>query len=86
MVNMVGFHHKEPTYNTATYGQEGWYVKVMPRPTAKHPLRALVSSPCARGVYEDIDHARLWANHPGEAPHLVTAYIEWAESAGGPNE
>lgn len=77
MVNMIGFHHKEPVYNTAAHGELGWYVRVHPRP--QHgPLAALVTSPCAHGYWESPERAARWLDHPGDIPHLAAAYIEWA--------
>jgi hypothetical protein len=54
-------------------------VTVKPIPTAEHPLRALLrtSDGCARAVFNDPEHAALWADHPGHAPAMVDAYRQW---------
>lgn len=80
MVNMIGFHHKEPTYNTATPGQEGFYINVKPRPTDEYPQRARVSTPTAWATFNSPDHARVWADHPGSFPLMVTEYLKWASA------
>ena len=77
MVNMVGFHHKEPVYNTTKHGEPGWFIRVIPMPS-RGPLSAKVVTPCAHGVWDDPEDAKRWLHHPGDIPHLAAAYIEWA--------
>lgn len=79
MVNMVGFHHREPVYNTAGPGEPGFYIEVAPRPTDEHPLRALLYTPTARAIWDSPEHARNWANHDGTLALLVERYLEWAD-------
>lgn len=78
MVNMIGFHHKEPAYNTAAPGEPGFYVQELPRPTADHPDRALMTTPCTRLVINDADHARqiIAKDNPGAFPLLAREYLE----------
>lgn len=80
MVNMIGFHHREPEYNTAGPGEEGYYVKVRPLPTSEHPKRAKVSTPCGHGVFYDADDAQEFM----ETPHreMAEAYMEWMHGRG----
>lgn len=76
MVNMIGFHHREPIYNTSSYGEDGFYILSLDRPTAKYPDRKIMCSPTARLLLNDIDEARLYTNHPGNIPHLAKEYIK----------
>lgn len=76
MVNMVGFHHKEPTYNTASFGQPGFYFRIKPRPRAEHPDRATVFFPCGWATFNSIEDASLYLEHPGDVPHAARHYIE----------
>ena len=80
MVNMVGFHHEEPKYNTAIFGEEGYYVHIRHAPTASHQLRAFVSTPTARAMFDNPRDARNWATHPGSLPHMVAKYLKWASA------
>ena len=77
MVNMVGFHHEEPKYNTATFGEEGYYCHIRHAPTPGHPWRAFVLTPTARAMFESPQYAKAWANHPGSFPHMVAKYRKW---------
>lgn len=79
MVNMVGFHHKEPVYNTAIPGEPGFYVHIKSRPTSTHPHRARVSTPTAFAIWNDAEEAKRWADHPGTFPVMVRAYLDWLE-------
>lgn len=78
MVNMIGFHHKEPTFNTSKSGESGFYIRELPRPTTEHPDRVIMSSPCTRGVIYSADHARqiIAKNNPGDFPLQARAYLE----------
>lgn len=51
MVNMIGFHHKEPEYNTAAVNEPGHYFQILKRPTGEFPQRAIVSQPCSRKLF-----------------------------------
>lgn len=75
MVNMIGFHHKEPRYNTAMAGQQGFFIARRNLPTDQHPERARLHSPTAHAVFTDAEHARLYLEHPGTLPHLSRAYL-----------
>lgn len=61
---------------SASHGQEGWYLRMSPRPTAEFPKRMLLSTPVARAVFESPEHASKWANHGGELEVLASRYIE----------
>lgn len=58
MVNMIGFHHREPVYNTAAPGEPGFYINELSRPNDEFPERAIMSSPCTRCLIESPEHAR----------------------------
>lgn len=58
MVNMVGFHHREPQYNTALYGQPEHYFRILKRPKDGYPDRAYVSNPCGRFLYDNEEDAK----------------------------
>lgn len=77
MVNMIGFHHKEPVYNTAGPGEGGFYIEVVAKPTALHPLRARVYTPTAYATWDSPEQAKLWADLPGSMPVMVDAYLKW---------
>lgn len=81
MVNMVGFHHKEPTYNTAKFGEPGFYMRLRPRPKPSAPFRATVFFPCGWATFDSIEDAGLYLNHPGDVPHAARYYIEQIEGA-----
>ena len=76
MVNMVGFHHKEPEYNTATVNEPGHYFQILKRPTEEFPKRAIVSQPCSRKVFHSAMDAGLRRFAGGE---LIEAafYLKW---------
>lgn len=77
MVNMIGFHHKEPVYNTAAPGEPGFYIKELPRPTTEMPDRVIMSTPCARCLIESPEHARqIIAKDNPTFPILARAYLD----------
>lgn len=76
MVNMIGFHHKEPEYNTAGFGQEGHYLTLRLKPTKQFPVRAVVSFPCGRAVLNSPGHAVEFLNHPGDVKHAARYYLD----------
>ena len=82
MVNMIGFHHRDPEYNTAGYGDPGHYFHVRETPTIPNPQRAVVRFPCGRAMFESAVHATEYLNHPGDIGHAARFYIEFLN--GGP--
>lgn len=69
MVNMVGFHHREPEYNTAIYGEEGHYFRILHRPRAGLPDRMLVSNPCGWSLFNnENDAVDMMAEDPIQKP------------------
>ena len=80
MVNMIGFHHREPEYNTAGPGEEGYYIKIRPLPAPEHPNRAKVSTPCGHGIFYDVNDAQGFAG----TPHwdMAEVYMEWLHERG----
>ena len=77
MVNMIGFHHRAPEYNTAGPGEEGYYMKIRQLPTPEHPKRARVSTPCGHGIFRDFDDAQQFMDTPHR--DMAEAYAEWLE-------
>lgn len=77
----LGFQHPSPfdLANSAGPGEDGYFMRLRPKPTPEHPLRAIVRTPCASFVGRTPDEARAWLNHPGELSVLAAHYIEWAE-------
>lgn len=77
MVNMIGFHHQEPVYNTAAPGEPGFYIRELPRPTHELPDRVIMSTPCTRLVINSPEHARqIIAKGNPTMPLLARAYLE----------
>lgn len=76
MVNMVGFHHREPEYNTATVNEPGHYFQILKRPTDEFPQRAIVSQPCSRKVFYSAMDAGM---HGFVGEDLIAAafYLKW---------
>jgi hypothetical protein len=79
MVNMVGFHHKEPVYNTSSFGEEGHYFQIRWVPTDESPLRAVINFPGGRAVFQSAEHAGLFTDHPGDIPHAARFYLSELE-------
>lgn len=77
MVNMVGFHHKEPEYNTAGVGEPGYFVKIRPTPTAQYPLRARVRTPTGGIIFYTPEEATEWSDTPHR--HMAETYIKWTK-------
>ena len=75
MVNMIGFHHREPEYNTAGPGEEGYYIKIRPLPTLEHPKRAKVSTPTGHGIFHDFGDAQQFMDTPHRG--MAGVYMEW---------
>ena len=75
MVNMIGFHHREPEYNTAGPGEDGYYCRVAPIPTPDFPHRARVSTPTGHGIFHDFDDAQQFMDTPHR--DMAEAYMEW---------
>lgn len=76
MVNMVGFHHKEPEYNTATVNEPGHYFQILKRPTEEFPKRAIVSQPCSRKVFHSAMDAGM-RGFAGEELIEAAFYLKW---------
>jgi|AntAceMinimDraft_13_1070369.scaffolds.fasta_scaffold114339_2 hypothetical protein len=76
MVNMIGFHHKEPEYNTAGFGQPGFYMHMRAKPTEQFPLRAVLRFPCGRATFYSVEHAREFLHHPGDVKHAAAHYLD----------
>jgi len=84
MVNMVGFHHKEPSFNTAAYGEPGWFIRIRRMPTDAHPLRAVVTTPCMHAAFNTPNEARDFLDHPGDVWQAAQFYLaETKEQANG---
>lgn len=64
--------------NSAGPGEDGYYMRLRPKPTDEYPLRAIIRTPCASLVCTTPDEARAWLNHPGDHPAMAAHYIEWA--------
>lgn len=77
MVNMVGFHHREPEYNTAGVGEPGYYVNIYPTPTKYYPLAARVRTPTGGIIFYTPDEATEWLDTPHQ--HMAETYIKWAK-------
>ncbi len=77
MVNMVGFHHKDPEYNTAGVGEPGYFVKIRPTPTAQYPLRARVRTPTGGIIFYTPEEATEWSDTPHR--HMAETYIKWTK-------
>ena len=75
MVNMIGFHHREPEYNTAGPGEEGYYIKIRPLPTLEHPKRAKVSTPTGHGIFHNFDDAQQFMDTLHR--DMAETYMEW---------
>lgn len=75
MVNMIGFHHKEPTYNTAAPGQPGFSIRRIDKPMPEYPLRAKMFSPTAWALFIGPEDAEQYLDHPGAIPYLARAYL-----------
>ena len=75
MVNMIGFHHREPEYNTAGPGEDGYYCRVTPMPTPDLPHRARASTPTGHGIFHDFDDAQQFMDTPHR--DMAEAYTEW---------
>ena len=75
MVNMVGFHYREPEYNTAGPGEEGYYCRVTPMSIPDVPHRARVSTPTGHGIFHDFDDAQQFMDTPHRC--MAEAYMEW---------
>lgn len=73
MVNMVGFHHREPTFNTASMGEPGFFLRIQPMPTADHPQRAKVTFPTGHAVFRSPDHTAPWLNPESHSEEIVAA-------------
>lgn len=73
MVNMVGFHHKEPVFNTAGIGEPGFFMRLHPLPTAEHPLRAKVTFPTGHAVFRDPAHALPWLDPDRHSEEIIAA-------------
>lgn len=83
MVNMVGFHHREPEYNTAIYGEPGHYLHILPRPREGMPRRAYVTYPCGRSLFlneRDALHMERVDYQQGPAARF---YIRWLQGGAG---
>ena len=75
MVNMIGFHHREPEYNTAGPGEDGYYCRVTPMSTPDFPHRARVSTPTGHGIFHGFDDAQQFMDTPHR--DMAEAYMEW---------
>lgn len=78
MVNMVGFHHKEPEYNTAGVGEPGHYFQILKRPTDEFPQRAIVSQPCSRTLFYSARDAVIH-RLAGEEVIAAVFYLKWLD-------
>ncbi len=76
MVNMVGWHHKEPEYNADHYGEPRWFINHRAKPTDEHPQRAIIYTPVAHAVFRNGSHARLFTEHPGDIAVMAHYYLE----------
>ena len=76
MVNMVGFHHKEPEYNTATVNEPGHYFQILKRPTEESPQRAIVSQPCSRTLFYSAMDAGMYG-FAGKELIAAAFYLKW---------
>lgn len=76
MVNMVGFHHKEPEYNTATVNEPGHYFQILKRHTDEFPQRAIVSQPCSRTLFYSAMDAGM-RGFAGEDLIEAAFYLKW---------
>lgn len=54
--------------------------RIKPAPTAEHPKRAIVRTYWAHAAFDSPEAAATWANHPGDLPRMVAAYLEWVEA------
>lgn len=77
MVNMIGFHHQEPEYNTAGPGEPGYFVNIYPTPTKQHPLAARVRTPTGGIIFYSPQDAAEWLDTPHR--HMAETYIAWTK-------
>ena len=77
MVNMIGFHHREPTFNTAGFGEPGWFLNMRLAPTSEFLFRAMLTTPCAHALFRSPEEASAFTGHPGDVKHMAKHYIEY---------
>lgn len=68
--------------NTATAGEDGWWIKLRSRPSPDKPMRAAVSTPCGSSVFESPEDAMGYVAHPGETPLMALFYLGFCEARG----
>lgn len=76
MVNMVGWSHRDPDYNTDHYGEPQWFIQHRVKPTCEYPQRMFIHTPVAHAVFRDGQHARLFTDHPGDIAVMAHYYLE----------
>lgn len=76
MVNMIGFHHQEPRYNTAGFGQDGWFASLRPRGERLH-----CATPCARASFGSARPSESYTEHPGDISILARLAIRLRPTA-----
>lgn len=74
---MIGFHHREPEYNTATPGEPGYFVNIYPTPTEQYPLAARVCTPTGGISFFTPEEATDWLDTPHR--HMAETYIKWTK-------
>lgn len=77
MVNMIGFHHQEPKYNTSIEGEPGYFVKIQPAPTSEYPLCARLSTPTGGIIFYTPAEAEEWLDTPHR--HMAETYVKWTK-------
>ena len=70
MVNMIGFHHKEPTYNTSRIGDPEWFMVIRHTPGFTKCI-----TPCARAKFTVDNPATLYTEHPGDIGLIAQAIV-----------
>jgi hypothetical protein len=72
----IGFSAPTVPYNTAIPGEEGFYCRVIRRPTAEFPDQANVRTPTAYARFRNAEHAMAFLEHPGALPLMSRTYLD----------
>jgi len=60
------------------FGEEGHYFAMRSKATAEKPLRAMVSFPNGRALFDSPKHAKEFLEHPGDVKHAARYYLDHA--------
>lgn len=62
--------------NFPAFGEDGHYFAMRSKATDEKPLRAMVSFPNGRALFDSPTHAAEFLEHPGDVKHAARYYLD----------